>query len=335
MKRIVSFSGGRTSAYLCKRMIDTYGKDNVDFIYMDTGAEHSKTYDFIRNVNKEFGLDLICLRGDFTRPLGAGVGYSVVDINSIGPDLKPFKSMLSKYGVPYTGGMFCTDRMKLKPFKKYCDDSYGKNNYETWLGIRADEPSRLVGGKNYKIIKQNLGLDDRSIFNMFATFICSGSYNLHSTHFVRGESLEDKIFLNLNSYLLKKRGDENLRYLAEISNFDKQDILGYWSRMPFDLDLNEWSGNCEFCPKKSNLKLAASQRDSPESYFNFIEMLHDDSVRIDDNTGNRVKMYRGKQSLESLIATFDGSTGAEIKSRIRGAKQLDTNSCSESCEVFS
>mgnify|MGYP003635052675 CR=1 FL=1 len=322
LKKVVSFSGGRTSAYLCKLMIDTYGKENVDFVYMDTGAEHSKTYEFIRKVNDEFGLNLICLRGDFTRPLGDGVGYNVVNIDSIKPDLIPFKGMLSKYGVPYIGGMFCTDRMKLKPFKKYCDDTYGKKNYETWLGIREDEPKRLT----------------------------------------------PKPFI---------------KYMAAISDFDKQDVLNWWSQMPFDLDLNEWSGNCEFCPKKSNLKLAASQRDSSESYINFINMLHDDSVRVVDSRTiaymisigvkdynvlckplsskkllisviqynsklftrdnpkwpyyeemANLKMYRGKQSLESLIAKFDGSTGEEIKARIRGGKMVDTNSCSESCEVF-
>lgn len=272
-KKVVSFSGGRTSAYLCKVMIDKFGKHNVDFIYMDTGAEHPKTYEFIRKVNDEFRLNLVCLRGDFTRPLGAGVGYNVVDIDSLKPDLKPFKGMLSKYGVPYIGGMFCTDRMKLKPFKKYCDDTYGKNNYQSWLGIRIDEPKRLT----------------------------------------------PKPFIN---------------YMAEISDFDKQDVLNYWSKMPFDLGIDEWSGNCEFCPKKSNLKLAASQRDSPESYVNFVEMLHDSSVRIDNNTGHYSKMYRGKQSLQSLVTTFDGSTGKEIKARIRGSKMIDTNSCSESCEVF-
>ncbi|QDP63233.1 MAG: putative uncharacterized nin region protein [Prokaryotic dsDNA virus sp.] len=320
MKKVVSFSGGRTSAYLCKLMIEKFGRENVDFIYMDTGAEHLKTYRFIRKVNDEFGLDLICLRGDFSLPLGAGVGYKVVGISSLKPDLIPFKGMIEKYGVPYIGGMFCTDRMKLRPFKKYCDDVYGKNNHETWLGIREDEPKRLT----------------------------------------------PKPFI---------------KYMAEISDFDKQDVLSWWSKAPFDLDLDEWSGNCEFCPKKSNLKLAASQRDSPGSYINWLESISDASVRLvptrtiaymkskgikhyksplnpsvkvslkikeyNDNLftsknknwelyGKAASsiMYRGKQSLESLIAKFDGSTGTEIKARIKGSKMIDTNSCSESCEVF-
>ena len=272
MKKVVSFSGGRTSAYLCYLMKEKFG-DEVDFVYMDTGAEHPKTYDFIRKVNDEFKLNLTCLRTDFSSPLGAGNGFTVVDIDSIAPDLKPFSEMMAKYGTPYIGGMFCTDRMKLVPFTKYCSEKYGRGNYETWLGIRADEPKRLT----------------------------------------------------------PKKG---IRYLAEISDFEKEDVLGFWSEMPFDLDIKEHLGNCVFCPKKSNLKLAAAQRDEPELYHDFLNAMYGDSVRHDDKTGHWSQMYRGKKSLEQVIGMFDGSTGDEIKARIRGTKSTETGSCSESCEVF-
>ena len=237
MKKVVSFSGGRTSAYLCHLMKEKYG-DEVDFIYMDTGAEHKETYEFIRKVNDEFGLNLICLRTDFSSDLGAGNDFAVVAIDSISPDLKPFSDMIQKYGVPYIGGMFCTDRMKLVPFTKYCNEKYGKGNYETWLGIRADEPKRLS----------------------------------------------------------KKEG---IKYLAEISDFEKEDIIQWWSKMPFDLEIEEWNGNCLFCPKKSNLKLAAAQRDNPEFYHEYLTVLYSDSVRVDEKTGHWSQMYRGKKSLES------------------------------------
>lgn len=272
MKKVVSFSGGRTSAYLCYLMKEKYG-DDVDFVYMDTGAEHPKTYEFIRNVNREFGLNLTCLRTDFDTPMGKGNKYKVVDMSEIGPDLRPFSGMIAKYGVPYIGGMFCTDRMKLVPYTKYCNEKYGKENYETWLGIRADEPKRLS----------------------------------------------------------KKKG---IRYLAEISDFEKEDVLDFWSKMTFDLGIDEWLGNCVFCPKKSNLKLTAAQRDEPEFYHNFLSMLYSDDVRHDNKTGHWSQMYRGKKSLEQVVSMFDGSTGDEIKSRIRGSKMTDANSCSESCEVF-
>ncbi len=274
MKKVVSFSGGRTSAYLCALMIEKFGSENVDFVFMDTGFEHPDTYDFVKKVNAYFDLNLVCLRGDFSAPLGGGVGFKIVDINECKQDLVPFSEMMEKYGVPYIGGMFCTDRMKLQPFKKYCDDKYGRGNYETWLGIRVDEPKRLSN----------------------------------------------------------KQG---IKYLADISDFDKQDILDYWKEMPFDLGIEEWLGNCVFCPKKSSLKLAAAQRDEPEIYLKWLESIHDDTVRVDNKTGHWSQMYRGKQSLESLIATFDGATGKEIKARLRGTKSTDAGSCSESCEVFS
>ena len=273
MKKVVSFSGGRTSAYLCKLMIDEFGRENVDFVYMDTGAEHPKTYEFIRMVDAELKLNLVCLRIEFSDTLGVGNIYNEVSIDSLKYDLKPFSEMMTKYGTPYIGGMFCTDRMKLTSFKKYCDETYGKNNYETWLGIRVDEPKRLA----------------------------------------------------------PKKG---IRYMAEISDAEKEDVLEFWSEMPFDLKIPEWLGNCVFCPKKSNLKLAAAQRDEPELYLQWIDMLYSDTVRFDDKTGHWSKMYRGNQSLEQLIATFDGSTGEEIKGRLRGSKSTETGSCSESCEVF-
>lgn len=272
MKKVVSFSGGRTSAKLTLLAIEEFGAENVVVVLMDTGAEHPKTYEFVRNLVDVFGVDLVCLRGKFDQPLGKGVEYEIIGLDDLKFDLEPFKGMIKKYGVPYIGGMFCTDRMKLQPFKKYCKDHVGKD-YETWLGIRIDEPKRL-------------------------------------------------------------REKKGIKYLAEICDDEKQDIISWWSEQVFDLEIPEWLGNCVFCPKKSNLKLAAAQRDEPELYIDWLNMIYSDDVRHDDNTGHWSQMYRGKKSLEQVIAMFDGSTGDEIKSRIRGAKMTDANSCSESCEVF-
>lgn len=331
MKYVASDSGGRSSKFLAKTMLDKFGKNSVDFVYMDTGEEHDATYEFIRQCDNYFNLDLVCLRGDFSLPLGKGVGYNVVSIDDIKPDSEPFKEMMAKYGVPYIGGMFCTDRMKLKPYKKYCDHTYGKNNYETWLGVRFDEPKRLVGDNKKKELStyKQLLLDGLSGEEISLLYVEARKSI---------DELEQWEISDLSKALLIKRiahlDKENLHYLAEICDYEKQDILNYWSKMPFDLMCEEWSGNCKFCPKKSNLKLAASKIDSPKSYVNFVNLLNSDSVRVDENTGDVNHMYRGKQSLESLIATFDGVTGEEIKARIRGGKMVDTNSCSESCEVF-
>lgn len=335
MKKVVSFSGGRTSAYLCALMIEKFGRESVDFIFMDTGFEHPATYDFVKKVNDYFDLNLVCLRGDFSAPLGGGVGFNIVDINECKQDLVPFGEMMQKYGVPYYGGMFCTDRMKLKPFQKHCDIKYGKSSYETWLGIRRDEPSRIVGKDAYQRLKKS-GIKDDDIVDIYNKYESYESNDFFGGMFV---PMVDEYALENVYDDIKKAKEKNknngIRFLAEISDFKKQDVLNWWGEQHFDLGIDEWLGNCVFCPKKSNIKLAAAQRDEPEIYFKWLEAIHGDSVRVDSKTGHWSKMYRGKQSLESLIASFDGSTGKEIKSRLRGTKSTDTGSCSESCEVFS
>jgi hypothetical protein len=325
MKKVISFSGGRTSAKLVLMAIEFYGAEDIVVIFMDTGAEHPKTYEFIRKLVDVFNVEIVCLRGDFDQPLGQGVGYTVTPLRECKFDLKPFSKMIAKYGVPYIGGMFCTDRMKLTPFKKYCDDKYGKGNYSTWLGIRADELKRVLGKSIYSDLDK-LGIEDERKLSIYRDL----GFDDDADNFV----IEEESELCVLNSMKERKFKSKISYLAEISDLEKEDILNWWSEQVFDLDIPEWLGNCVFCPKKSNLKLAAAQRDEPVLYMQWLDMLYSDSVRVDNNTGHWSKMYRGKQSLEQLIATFDGSTGKEIKARIRGGKMIDTNSYSESCEVF-
>ena len=89
---VVSFSGGRTSAYLVW-LTKSLGID-AKYVFMDTGAEHPKTYDFVRNVARGFGVEVTCLRVDVNPELGKGNGYSVISIDEIQQDLAPWKAMM-------------------------------------------------------------------------------------------------------------------------------------------------------------------------------------------------------------------------------------------------
>jgi len=78
---VVSFSGGRTSAYLIHRiqtMVSQGLIKNVKYVFMDTGAEHPKTYDFIRKVVKHFNIDLVCLRSVMTTEVGVGAKFKEI-----------------------------------------------------------------------------------------------------------------------------------------------------------------------------------------------------------------------------------------------------------------
>jgi hypothetical protein len=307
---------------------------------MDTGAEHPETYEFIRLFNDFlqicFGVSITCLKVVINPVLNRANSYEVVNIESLKFDLSTFKSMISKYGVPYIGGMFCTDRLKLVPYQKYCDEKYGVDRYCTIIGIRSDEPERVVGThkqKKHNLYYQlsNAGFEDDDIINIWRK-LPETQFNIESfSELVNGDVWIARLLLK-RYYNVRVEG--NIRYMAEFSDMDKQDVLNYWSSMHFNLNIPEWSGNCVFCPKKSPLKVAAARIDNPVLYDKWLSMLDSKKVRQGEGVGCVNTMYRGKRHLRDLIASFDGSTGEEIKSRIRGGHMVDTNSCSESCDAI-
>jgi len=273
LPQVVSFSGGRTSAYLVYLMEQKrLAGENVHFIFMDTGAEHPGTYRFIRDLVECWGIQLVCLRVVVNPTLGQGNSYRVVSVSEIGPDLQPMRDICEKYGTPYVHGAFCTRTMKMEVFERYCKDTFG--SYHTWLGIRVDEPLRL-------------------------------------------------------------KNRDGVSYLAEISPFEKQDVLEWWKDQSFDLGIPEHLGNCVFCVKKGINKIALAARDEPELAADFWKLINDPSVRVVERRQQENKiMYRGNNSLESVIALFADHTREEIVATIRNKGGLEAGSCTESCEAM-
>ncbi|HDD9014601.1 TPA: phosphoadenosine phosphosulfate reductase family protein [Escherichia coli] len=264
--QVISFSGGRTSAYMTLEVLKIH--PDAEVIFMDTGGEHPKTYEFIKNLSSHFNIKITCLRCVPPAIKYGKFSYEIISIDDIKCDLVPWRRILEHYGHPYIGGAFCTHRMKQLPFEKYCDEHYGKGNYERWLGIRADEPRRL-----------------------------------HER--------------------------EGFHYLADISDFEKQDIIDWWSWQSFDLEIPEHLGNCVFCIKKSNKKLSLAARDEPELYDQFCSCIAEHDCKE-----GKPEMYRNKMALQDVIAMFRMEETEEIRSSIINRKEFDSGSCSESCEAF-
>jgi hypothetical protein len=158
MKHIVSFSGGRTSAYLVHLMEQKRKNEgwDVEYVFMDTGAEHPKTYEFIKKCVDYFGIELTVLKTVINQEMGIGPTFKVCTLDSIGWDLSVFKEMTKKYGNPYIpGGNFCTDKLKTVTFNKYIKSKGLRDGgFKTWLGIRYDEPRRIKEKKNIKYLAE-------------------------------------------------------------------------------------------------------------------------------------------------------------------------------------
>lgn len=272
---VVSFSGGRTSAFLVYLMEQKRlaGAD-VHYVFMDTGAEHPKTYEFVRNVAREWGIPLVCIRAEINPQQGIGVRHRVVSIDEIGQDLVPWRDMLRKYGAPDAARPHCTNKMKQRPYDDFIKAEFGAG-ITTWIGIRDDEPRRLT----------------------------------------------------------PKPG---IRYLAELTDADKQEILDWWSYQPFDLGIDEHLGNCVFCVKKSDGKLNLAARDEREAFERFVALVEGDEVRTEGlkNPELSKKMYRGHRTLSDIATLFPDESRDELFKRLKMSRALDKGQCSESCEVF-
>jgi len=274
MKHIVSFSGGRTSAYLVhlmqeKRVFEGW---DVEYVFMDTGAEHPETYKFINLLVKEWGIDLICLRPIVNPVRGVGMRWEVVPVESLKWDLSIFKAFNRKYGNMYAPmGGHCTTRLKQEVFKNYMN-KYKGTDFTVWLGIREDEPRRLRERPNYK-------------------------------------------------------------YLAEISDFEKSDVIYWWRERSFDLGIQEHLGNCIFCIKKSVNKVALAAKDEPEKWKEWSEMLVG-ARPMGALTHDVTAIYRGKLNPDAINVLYEDVDRDELHMTMRHAKKYESGSCSESCEVF-
>lgn len=125
------------------------------------------------------------------------------------------------------------------------------------------------------------------------------------------------------------------RFMAEIMDDEKQDILDWWSRQPFDLGIPEHLGNCVFCIKKGINKVALAMRDEPQMLAQFREAIMSPDVRIVQRRQQENKiMYRKSHSLDSIEEAYSSLTRDEIAATIRGGGGQDSGSCTESCEAF-
>jgi len=337
MNHVVNFSGGRTSAKLVLLIEEmrAQGKitGNVEYVFADTGAEHPKTYEFIRQFVAYSGVNLTCLRAVISKELGVGVSYRVVSLDSIGYDLTTWREILAAYSSPFNpGGAFCTDMLKSIPSDKYCNHKYGRGNYYKWIGYRADESKRAWGAKVYsKLLKSGMTEEDTRDL-MSACMMCAESQMVLDAAF---SLLDDAALAEAAAKRVSKLKAAGFRFMFEIDDSEKQDVLDFWKQMPFDLQIPEHLGNCVFCIKKGDNKIELAARLEPQMAAEWGDIFHENTVR-DLNRGFPPQIiYRGKLSMEAIRLFYQNVDTRHIEARMRHAK-VDgvADSCSDSCSAF-
>lgn len=143
-KTVISFSGGRTSAYMLRKVLDT-NTDLGDLIitFANTGKEHPATLDFVRECAERWAVPIVWLefRDD-------DAGFAVVDYATASRQGEPFEALIRKRKyLPNPVTRFCTIDLKIRIIHKYLRSlglSTEGSPVDMMTGIRADEPRRVA-----------------------------------------------------------------------------------------------------------------------------------------------------------------------------------------------
>jgi 3'-phosphoadenosine 5'-phosphosulfate sulfotransferase (PAPS reductase)/FAD synthetase len=145
---VVSFSGGRTSGYMLRRVLDAFGStlpDDVKVVFCNTGKERPQTLDFVERCSQRWGVPVVWL--EYRRQ--APHKFLVVDYATASRNGEPFEEIISaKPVLPNVVMRYCTEWLKVKISNRYIRHVLGwtpkTGGYHNAIGLRYDEPARIA-----------------------------------------------------------------------------------------------------------------------------------------------------------------------------------------------
>ena len=138
---VISFSGGRTSAYMLWRVLEANGGLPEDAIvcFANTGKEEEATLEFVRDCEVNWGVEIHWLEWRPEKPNFERVTFETASRNG-----EPFQALIEKRNyLPNMVARFCTQELKVLTIDRYMK-SLGRPDYLTLVGVRADEPRRVA-----------------------------------------------------------------------------------------------------------------------------------------------------------------------------------------------
>jgi 3'-phosphoadenosine 5'-phosphosulfate sulfotransferase (PAPS reductase)/FAD synthetase len=137
----ISFSGGRTSGYMLWRVLQANGGLPLDakVLFCNTGKEEEATLRFVNECGQRWGVPITWL--EYMDSAGVGV----VDFDNASRAGEPFEAVIAQRGgvLPNRVARFCSSELKTRTMHRYLR-SLGWVEWDTFIGIRADEPRRVA-----------------------------------------------------------------------------------------------------------------------------------------------------------------------------------------------
>lgn len=231
---VILFSGGRTSGFMLRRLLDTVSLEWPDWItiFCNTGKEREATLDFVHEIETRWNTPVIWLEyhrvpassipaGTFPTPKrnanlakAAAAGetthwFKKVDYASASRNGEPFDELLEWMTVlPNVVSRGCSMQLKIRTAMRYLF-SIGCKEYAPIIGIRKDEEHRST-----------------------------------------------QILANCDPF-------EHVRFPLVELGVTVNDVNAFWSGNAFDLKLKSYEGNCDLCFLKAKWKRILLCRENP------------------------------------------------------------------------
>ena len=169
---VISFSGGRTSAYMLWRVLEAHDMslpEEAIVCFANTGKEHPATLDFVRDCEKNWGVEIHWLEYCEEEPRFKRVTYETASRNG-----EPFEALVKRKNyLPNPVTRFCTTELKIRPIHKYLKSlGWQHNENMDWVGIRADERRRAakIARERTPLVAANITAKDVGAFWAANTF---------------------------------------------------------------------------------------------------------------------------------------------------------------------
>lgn len=272
---VVSFSGGRTSAYMLRKILDAYDgrmPERGKVIFCNTGKEREETLRFVERCSQRWGVDVTWLEYRWE----PGRHYFVeVDFTSASRNGEPLEAAIAARGekafLPNPVTRYCSYETKVKTVNRYVRQSLGWTEYHDAVGLRADEPKRVKKIRRDPILEQGLFGESKKRLSRPEPG-CSAVCPLATAGVT----------------------------IHEVSEF--------WRANDFDLQLRQEEGNCDLCFMKGAAKVLKLIRERPESAAWWIEQ--EKKIGAAGAAGAAAKFRNDRPTYAELLAiATDKQTG--------------------------
>jgi 3'-phosphoadenosine 5'-phosphosulfate sulfotransferase (PAPS reductase)/FAD synthetase len=142
---VIKLSGGRTSGEMLDLTLkanDGLPKDAV-VAFNNTGREDEKSLKFVHDIGRHWGVPIVMLE---YRP---GGGFEVVTFETASRNGEPFDAIIKDRmtegtpALPNRVARYCSSELKTRTTIKYLQQVLGWDEWDVFMGIRADEPKRV------------------------------------------------------------------------------------------------------------------------------------------------------------------------------------------------